>query len=70
MADVTREQKLSEMIKSKLEQGYRIESQTATEAVLFTESRRHWFGLFAGRGNGARQVISIDDQGTATTRKL
>lgn len=70
MADDTREQKLAQMISAKLEQGYRIESQTGTEAVLFTESRRHWFGLFAGSGAGARQIISIDEQGTATTRKL
>jgi hypothetical protein len=70
MADDTRKQKLAEMLTEKLEQGYRIESQTDTEAVLFTQSRRHWFGLFAGGGDGARQVISVDEHGTATTRKL
>ena len=37
----TRKQKLAEMINAKIEQGYRIESQGDTEAVLYTESRRH-----------------------------
>ena len=65
-----RKQKLAELLSTKIEQGYRIESQGDTEAVLFTQSRRHWFGLFAGSGAGARQVISVDEHGTATTRKL
>jgi hypothetical protein len=64
-----RRQKLAEMLKVKLEQGYRIESQGDTEAVLFTKGQRNWFGLF-GSGEGARQIISVDDQGTAKTRKL
>jgi hypothetical protein len=66
----TRKQKFAQMLKVKLEQGYRIESQGETEAVLFTRGRRSWFGLLAGRGEGGRQMISVDDQGAATTRKL
>ncbi len=70
VAGDTRKQKFAQMLKSKLEQGYRIESQSDTEAVLFTRGRRSWFGLFAGPGAGGRQMISVDDQGAATTRKL
>jgi hypothetical protein len=66
----TRKQKFAQMLKAKVSQGYGIESQGDTEAVLFTRSRRRWFGLFAGHGAGARQRISVDDQGAATTRKL
>ena len=66
----TRKEMFAQMLKGKLEQGYSIESQGDTEAVLFTRGRRSWFGLFAGHGQGARQMISIDDDGVAKTRKL
>jgi hypothetical protein len=65
-----RKQKFAQMLKVKLEQGYGIESQGETEAILFTRGRRTWFGLFAGPGEGGRQMISVDDQGAAKTRKL
>jgi len=70
VATDTRKQKFAQMLKSKLEQGYRIESQSDTEAVLFTRGRRSWFGLFAGPGQGGRQMISVDEEGAAATRKL
>jgi len=70
MDDDTRKQKLAEMLTTKVEQGYEIESQTDTEAVLVTQSRRAWFGLFAGSRDSARQKISVDEHGTATTRKI
>lgn len=65
-----RKQKFAQLLEAKVEQGYKIESQGATEAVLFTRDRRSWFGLFAGRGEGARQMLSVDEKGAATTRKL
>ena len=65
----TRKQRFAQMLSVKLEQGYRVESQGDTEAVLFTHGRRHWFGLLGG-GEGVRMIISVDEQGTATTRKL
>ena len=70
VATDTRKQKFAQMLKSKLEQGYRIESQSDTEAVLFTRGRRSWFGLFAGPGQGGRQMISVDEECAAATRKL
>src|SRR3954471_5532027 len=65
-----RKERFAQMLKGKLEQGYRVESQGETEAVLFTRGRRSWFGLFAGPGEGGRQMISVDAEGAATTRKL
>jgi hypothetical protein len=65
-----RKQKLGQMLETKLEQGYRIESQTDTEAVLFTEGRRSWFGMFGSSAGGARLIISVDEQGAAKTQKL
>jgi hypothetical protein len=64
-----RKRKLGQMLKAKLEQGYQIESQSDTEVVLFTRGHRSWFGLF-GSGAGARQIISVDEDGAAKTRKL
>jgi hypothetical protein len=64
-----RKRKLEQMLEAKLEQGYRIESRGDTEAVLFTQGHRSWFGLF-GKGEGARMMISVDEQGAAKTRKL
>jgi hypothetical protein len=65
----TRKQKLAQMLDVKLEQGYRVESRGETEAVLYTQGRRSLFGLF-GTGEGARQMISVDEQGTESTRRL
>jgi hypothetical protein len=65
----TGKQTFAQMLSVKLEQGYQVESQSDTEAVLFTPGRRQWFGLFKG-GVGARMVIFLDEQGKATTRKL
>ena len=64
-----RKQKLGQMLEAKLEQGYQIESQTDTEAVLFTRGHRSWFGR-SGRGTGARLTISVDEDGVAKTQKL
>ena len=66
----TRKQKFVRMLEAKLEQGYEIESQGDTEAVLFTRGRRSRFRLLARRGPGARHLISVDDHGAAKTRKL
>jgi hypothetical protein len=65
----TRKQSFAQLLSAKLEQGYCVESQGDTEAVLFTPGRRRWFGLFAGE-EGARMSISVDEQGAASTRKL
>ena len=65
-----RKQTFAKLLEAKVEQGYEIESQGDTEAVLVTRGRRSWFGLFAGHGASARLMVSVDDKGAAKTRKL
>jgi hypothetical protein len=63
-----RKRRLSGILEAKVEQGYVIESQTDTEAVLATAGRSRWFGL-RGHAPGSRQRIAIDEQGRSSTRK-
>jgi hypothetical protein len=62
-----RKELLAATLQKKVEQGYRIESQTDTAATVVTEGHRRWFGMFGG-GADTRQTLSIDDQGRTTTR--
>jgi hypothetical protein len=54
---------------SKVEQGYHIESQGKTDAVIFTNGRRRWFGLVAGP-QGRRRRVALEDDGSVSTRGL
>jgi hypothetical protein len=62
-----RKQLLSDALAMKTQHGYRIESQSDTEAILLMRSRRRWFGLVGG-GSETRQLISVDEQGRTRTR--
>jgi hypothetical protein len=65
-----RKQQLVATLLKKIEQGYVVESQTETDAVLITKGRpKRWFGLVEG-GPSTRQSISIDGQGSASMRSL
>ena len=65
-----RKDQLVEVLRQKAEQGYVIESQADTEAILVSKGRpSKWFGLVGG-GHDARQSVSIDGQGRAITRSL
>lgn len=65
-----RKQQLADALLKKVEQGYVVESQTDTEAILISKGRRgRWFGLAQG-GSDTRQTISIDGQGIASLRSL
>jgi hypothetical protein len=65
-----RKELLVENLRMKVEQGYAIESQTDTDAILVSKGRpSKWFGLVSG-GADARQAVSIDEQGRAITRSL
>lgn len=63
-----RQRRLSRILEAKVEQGYTIESQTDTDAVLTTRGRSLWFGL-RGHAPGSRERIAIDEHGRSTTRK-
>jgi hypothetical protein len=54
---------------SKVEQGYHIESQGKTDAVIFTNGRRRWFGLVAGP-EGRRRRVALENDGSVSTRGL
>jgi hypothetical protein len=62
-----RKQKFAEMLAAKVEQGYDIESQTETEAVLVTRGRRR---MFRSSLEGKRQRLSIDEQERMIVRGL
>jgi len=62
-----RKRRLAEVLVSKTEQGYRIESQTDTEATLVTKGHRRWFGM-RGSNTESREITSVDEQGRTRTR--
>lgn len=62
-----RKQELVSTLQAKVAQGYRVESQSDTDAVLRMGTRRHWFGLFPGRQ--LTYDIRVDEQGHASSRR-
>lgn len=58
------QERLARTIQEKVAQGYRIESQTDTRAVLVKPPRR-WLGITAP-GPETREVVSIDHRGHPT----
>ena len=65
---LTRNQEIERTLQEKRAQGYRIESQDDTQAVLLMRSRRRFFSLF--RGNDVRCLLSFDERGHATSRRI
>jgi hypothetical protein len=65
----SREATFALALASKLEQGYHVESQGKTDAVLYTNGPKRWFGLVAGT-QGRRRRIALEDDGRVSTRGL
>jgi hypothetical protein len=63
----SRKTKFAELLRAKVDQGYDVESQSDTEAVIVTRSRHR---RFRSRMVGKRQHVSIDHQGKITTHTL
>jgi hypothetical protein len=63
-----RKQELARTLESKVAQGFTIESETETQAVLSMKGRKRWFGLASGPA--ARYEITIDERGDASSRRL
>jgi hypothetical protein len=63
---VARTQELARTIKSKLAQGYTVESQTDTAAVLVIKGRKRWFRSSVD----SRQVVTVDEFGKAAFEKV
>jgi hypothetical protein len=64
-----RKLRLEEILVSKTEQGFKIESQTDTEATLMTKGSRRWFGMI-GSSTETREVMSVDEHGRTHTRAV
>jgi hypothetical protein len=65
---LSRDQRLERTLDEKRAQGYQIESQNDTEAVLSMRGQRRFFNLF--RGNDVRYLLSFDEQGHASSRRI
>jgi hypothetical protein len=63
----TRKAKCAELLAAKVAQGYEVESEGDTEAVIVTRGRRRrlWSHIV-----GKRQHIAIDELGARTTRAI
>ena len=58
-----RTEKLELLIAKRLQQGYWVESQGDTEAVLVSLGPRRWFGRVGPHGENTREALSVDEQG-------
>ena len=65
---LTRNQEIERTLQKKLAQGYRIESQNDTQAVLLDRGRRRFFNLL--RGDDVRYQLSFDEHGHASSRAI
>ena len=63
-----RKQEFARTLQAKLAQGYEIESQSDTRAVLVMKNRRRMFGLSSSSSN--KTEIWIDETGQARSRGL
>ena len=68
VAPLSRKQELEQTLEGKRAQGYRIESQNDTQAVLLMRSRRRFLKLL--RGHDVRYLLSFDEQGNASSRRI
>jgi hypothetical protein len=63
-----RKQELARTLDRKLAQGFEIESESDTKAVLVMKGRRRWLGL--SNAASVRYEIAVDEGGRATSRRL
>jgi hypothetical protein len=61
-------QELARTLDTKLAQGFEIESESDTKAVLVMKGRRRWLGL--SNAASVRYEVTIDERGRATSRRL
>src|SRR6266571_5047125 len=58
-----RTEELELLIARRLQQGYWVESQGDTEAVLVSLGPRRWFGRIGPRRENTRVAVTVDEQG-------
>ena len=61
-------EEMARVLKLKVAQGYRVESEHEAGAVVVMKGHKRWFGLVAGEER--RSEISIDANGHATSRRI
>lgn len=61
-------QELARTLEEKREQGFTIESETDSQAVVVMKGRRRWFGL--ANSPSVRYEVTVDEGGRATSRRL
>ena len=63
-----REGELTHALYRKVAQGYEIESESDTSAVIVMKGRSRWFGL--ANAPSARFEVTLDERGLAKSRRL
>ena len=63
LSTAERTEKLELLIAKRLQQGYWIESQGDTEAVLVSLGPRRCFGRLGPRRENTRETVTVDEQG-------
>jgi hypothetical protein len=59
---------LARTLEAKVEQGFTIESETDTRAVMSVKGRRRWFGLT--NAPIVRYELTVDEGGRVTSRRI
>lgn len=67
-ARLSRRQEFERTLQEKRAQGYRIESQDDTQAVLLMKGRRRFFNMFGGVDE--RYKLTFDDEGRSTSTRI
>ena len=70
MKTKTRAEWLQEAIAFKERRGFRVESQSETEARVIGRNRKRWFGIFEGRLPETREILRVDERGQTTVEQL
>ena len=63
-----RREELTRTLEAKRAQGFEVESETDTAAVLVMKGRRRWFGL--SNSPSVRYEVTLDEDGRARSRRL
>jgi hypothetical protein len=61
---------LEKAIAVRLRRGYRVVSQSESEARLIRRGRKRWFGVFGGRLPERPEIVRVDPEGRTTVEVL